>query len=117
MKLPGGGNLPFKELLKRLYVEQDKDGVADAAAQLSYYLLFALFPFMVFLTTLVAYLPLGAALNRGLSQIQAFLPQDARQLIQERLTGVLTTTRPNLLTIGLLVTIWSASRGVDALRR
>lgn len=117
MRLPGGGRLPLKELLKRLYVEQDKDGVSDVSAQLSYYLLFALFPFMVFLTTLVAYLPLGAALNRGLSQVQAFLPQDARQLIEERLTGVLTTTRPKLLTIGLLITIWSASRGVDALRR
>jgi len=118
MRLPGGGRLPFKELLKRLYQEQDKDGVSDAAAQLSYYLLFALFPFMVFLTTLVAYLPaLGSSLSRGISQIQAFLPEDARKLIQERLTGVITTTRPKLLTVGILVTIWSASRGVDALRR
>jgi len=117
MKLPGGGNLPFKELLKRLYVEQDKDGVADAAAQLSYYFLFALFPFMVFLTTLVAYLPLGNALGRGMNQLQAFLPEAARKLIEERLSGLLAHPRPKLLTFGILVTLWSSSRGVDALRR
>ena len=37
--------------------------ITDRAAQLSYYFLFALFPFLFFLVTLTAYLPLEGAID------------------------------------------------------
>ncbi len=105
------------EILKRLYHKQDRDEASDAAAHLAYYFLFALFPFLFFLTTLAAYLPLGGALKRGISQVQFLLPSAAQKLVHEHLEVLLLMPRPQLMTLGLLVAVWSASRGVNALRR
>jgi membrane protein len=117
MILPGGGHLGFVEFVKRLYREYEKDAVSDTSAQLSYYFLFSLFPFLFFLTSLIAYLPLGDTLNRTLDQIRPLVPAQAMALIDQHLRSLATETRPRLLTTALLVSIWSASRGVDAVRR
>lgn len=117
MKLPGGGRLPFREFLKRLYHEYDADNISDGAAQLGYYFLFALFPFLFFVGTVIAYLPLGNLTDQVLSRARPFLPAAAMDLVTEHLNSLLKQTRPKLLTFGLVATLWSASRGIDALRR
>ena len=50
-------------ILRGLYRAIADDGLTDTAAQLSYYFLFALFPFLFFLATLTAYLPLHGAVD------------------------------------------------------
>jgi membrane protein len=117
MKLPGGGQLGLWEFFKRLYREYEKDAVADTAAQLSYYFLFSLFPFLFFLASLMAYLPLSETLDRTLAQIRPLVPPQAMDLIDQHMRALTTETRPRLLTFSLLISIWSASRGVDAVRR
>ena len=49
--------MTFKLFLTRLYREYEDDDIADRAAALSFYFVFALFPFLFFLATLTAYLP------------------------------------------------------------
>jgi membrane protein len=117
VKLPGGGSLGFKELCKRLYREYENDAVSDTAAQLSYYFLYALFPFLFFLATLTAYLPLRAPLDQLLARIRPIVPGQAMELVDTHLHALVSQARPRLLTFALLVSIWSASRGVDAVRR
>ena len=117
MRLPGGGRMPFKTFVVDLYKEYDKNEVSDSAAQLSYYLLFALFPFLFFLVTLVAYLPLAHSVDDLLSRIRALVPGDAMSLIDQHVKTLTSKGRPNLLTLGLVISLWSASRGVDAVRR
>ena len=46
-----------KAFVKKVYEEYVNDGVADRAAALSYYFVFALFPTLFFLITLAAYIP------------------------------------------------------------
>ena len=57
MRFPGGGRMRLKAFLKRLYEEYENDAVADSAAALGYYFVFALFPFLFFLATLTAFIP------------------------------------------------------------
>jgi len=118
VKLPGGGRLGFKVFLKRLYEEYENDGVADSAAALSYYFLFSLFPFLFFLATLIAYLPLvRSSTVTMMDRVRVFLPGDAAHIIDEHLGALIARPRPHLLTIGLLIALYSASRGVDAVRK
>ena len=49
------------ELCKRLYRKYSTDAVSGSAAAVSYYFLFSFFPFLLFVTALVAYLPLADA--------------------------------------------------------
>jgi membrane protein len=105
------------ELCKRLYDEYEKDAVSDTAAQLSYYFLFSLFPFLFFLAALTAYLPLGGPMEQLLTRLRPMVPREAMSLIDTHLRSLVSETRPRLLTFALLGSIWSASRGVDAVRR
>jgi membrane protein len=108
----------FKAFLKRVYEEYENDAVADSAAALSYYFVFALFPFLFFLTTLTAFVPyIRQSVDTILTRAHAILPEQAVALVEIHLRGLVETPRPRLLTLGLLATLYSASRGVDALRK
>jgi membrane protein len=116
--LPGGGRMSFVALSKRLYREYENDAVADRAAGLSYYFVFSLFPFLFFLTTLTAFLPfIRHSVQTFMARANEILPTAATQLIKEHLHELVDRPRPRLLTIGLAVTLYSASRGVDAVRK
>ena len=116
MRVPGLGELGAWGLLKELYRRWTDHVIPDKAAQLSYYFLFALFPFLVFLVTLLAYLPVQGSADEMVTRVGQIMPDAATQILKQRLTGITQVQRPRLLTFGLLITLWSASRGVDAIR-
>jgi membrane protein len=108
----------LRTFLKRLYEEYENDAVADNAAALGYYFVFALFPFLFFLTTLTAFIPyIRHSVDTILARAHAILPEQAVALIETHLRDLVQKPRPRLLTVGLLATLYSASRGVDALRK
>jgi membrane protein len=110
--------MSFITFAKRLYREYENDGVADGAAALSYYFVFSLFPFLFFLTTLTAYLPfVSQSVDKFMERAHALLPAAASDIIEEHLRALIDQPRPQLVTIGLLVTLYTASRGVDAVRK
>ena len=91
--------------------------MSDSAAALSYYFVFSLFPFLFFLATLTAYLPLGNSVNTLMDRLRTVLPGQAMALIDEHVHALVSRPRAGLLTFGLLITLYAASRGVDALRK
>lgn len=82
-------------------------------AQLAFFFLLSFFPMLIFMVTLLPYL------NLEQGQIFDFLsnvmPGEVYTLIEDTLTEVLNNQNGGLLSIGILGTIWSASKGVDAL--
>jgi membrane protein len=114
--IPGSRGLTAKTFAKTLLRRALDNAVADRAAQLAYYFLFSLFPFLFFLVTLTAYLPLRGATDEMLGRVGQVMPKQAFELIQDHLRDLLNTPRPRLLTLGIAITLWSASSGVDALR-
>src|SRR5262249_28036337 len=118
MRLPGGGRMETRTLLKRLYEEYENDNVSDSAAALSYYFVFALFPFLFFLAALTAFLPfVQSSVNTALARGRAIIPPEAMGIIDQHVRGLVSRTRPHLLTLGIAAALYSASRGVDAVRK
>jgi membrane protein len=105
------------ELGKRLYRKYSIDAVGDSAAALSYYFIFSVFPFLLFVAALIAYLPLQTSVEQFLGRVRPLVPAQAMALVDAQLRDLITHARPHLLTFGLLGSFWSASRGVDAMRR
>ena len=68
------GGLGVTELGRRVIAEIRDDDCLGRAAQLAYYFLFALFPFFLFLTTLLGYLPIPDLLDRLLETLGQMLP-------------------------------------------
>jgi membrane protein len=118
MRFPWPRRMSWKDFLKEVYREYEDDGVADSAAVLSYYFVYSLFPFLFFLTTLAAYIPHAqAGMDSVLARAHALLPPQAMHIIERNLRALVDRPRPHFLTIGLLATLYSASRGVDAVRK
>jgi membrane protein len=110
--------MPGKLFLRRLYREYEDDSVADSAAALSYYFVFALFPFLFFLATLTAYLPgVQGSVHTMLNRLRALMPAQAMGIIDGHVRALFARPRPKLLTVGLVVALYSAARGVDAIRK
>jgi membrane protein len=105
------------ELFRLLYRKYSADAVADAAAGLSYYFLFSLFPFLLFVVALIAYLPLETPVEQFLERVRPLMPAQAMVFVDAHLRDLISRPRPHLLTLGLLASFWSASRGVDSVRR
>ena len=59
------GGLSVKELASRVMKEVREDDCLGWAAQLAYYLLFAVFPFFLFLTALLGFLPIPNLMERS----------------------------------------------------
>jgi membrane protein len=103
---------------ERIYGAFDHHSVADNAAAVSYYFVFSLFPFLFFLATLTAYIPyVRNSIWAVMARAQDLMPPEALELINKHVGNLIGQTRPRLLTVGLLVTLYSATRGVDAVRK
>lgn len=109
------GTLTPKELAARVWREANDDDVFGVAAELAYAFLFALFPLLLFLITLIGYLPIDDLFGKILTSLSGFLPQDALALIQDNIAAITQQKRGGLLSLGLIATLWAASRGVISL--
>lgn len=111
------GNLGWGELAKRVWKEIQEDEVFGRAAQLSYYFLLALIPFLIFLTSI-----LGLILGSGTGTRQTLfeylsrvMPPSAYQLISSTMTEVSAASSGGKLSFGLLAALWAASNGMSAI--
>jgi membrane protein len=109
------GGLGPKELARRVIHEIQKDECLGRAAQLAYYFLFALFPFFLFLTTLLGYLPIPNLLDRIMEVLAPLLPGDALRLVQDNLHQLVTGERGGLLSFGILAALWTSSSALTAI--
>jgi membrane protein len=109
------GGVGVKELGRRVYHEIQGDDCFGRAAQLAYYFLFALFPFFLFLTTLLGYLPIPNLLDRIMEMLAPLLPGDALRLVQDNLHQLVTGERGGLLSFGILAALWTSSSALTAI--
>ncbi|WP_110113540.1 YihY/virulence factor BrkB family protein [Bacillus sp. CGMCC 1.16541] len=100
-----------KELVARI----QRDEIPSLSAELAYYFLLSMFPFLIFLITLIGFLPLQVP--DILQMIDEFAPEQTMSMIESNLTTVIGQQNGELLSIGLIATIWSASNGINAIVR
>lgn len=101
-------------LISRLWKRVMEDDLFGLAAQLAYYFLLSLFPLLLFLVTLLPYLPITE--TDILAVVRDFAPKGTLELIESNLHE-LTTKNVELLSFGIIATIWSASNGINAIVR
>jgi membrane protein len=99
----------------RVGVQLARGNAFGIAAQIAYNFLFALFPFLITLVSLAAYLPIHGLLHRFLEAVQPLLPASAYDLVARQLTATFESHHAGLLTLGLVLSVWSASSAVTAL--
>jgi membrane protein len=84
------------------------------AAALAYYFVLSLFPALILLSAVVAFLPVPNLFDQALAVLGRFLPPDTMGLVRRILADVITPSRGAFLSVGILGTLWSASGGFSA---
>ena len=104
-----------KGALVRTYAEVVQNHTMQMAAALAYYFVLSLFPALIFLSAVVAYLPVPDLFNQALALMARFLPADSMGLVRRVLGDVVTPNRGTFLSFGILGTLWAASGGFAAI--
>ncbi|ASN06902.1 YihY/virulence factor BrkB family protein [Virgibacillus necropolis] len=100
---------------KQLFQKITEVDVFGMAAQLAYFLLLSLFPFLLFLVTLIGYLPIDP--KSVISFIGVYAPGEIMDLISTNINQLSRNQNGGLLSIGIIGTIWSASAGINAIMK
>ncbi|QIN79820.1 YihY family inner membrane protein [Rubrobacter marinus] len=101
------------ELLKRTFKEVGEDHLAAFAGNLTYKALFALFPFAVFLLSLLGIFGSSELLPRLLEQAEAVLPAAAADFLSNQLLGIAESNAETRFTVGAIISISLALWGVS----
>ena len=102
------------EALWRTGEDVGKKHTLQMAAALSYYYVLSIFPALIFLSAVVAYLPVANVFDQAISLIGSFMPPDSMALVRKVLADVVTPNRGTFLSFGILGTLWAASGGFSA---
>lgn len=102
-------------LLRLLWHRIEEDDIPGLSAQLAYFFLLSLFPLLIFIFTLMPYLPIQQ--HDILGGIREFAPPQTMELIEKNVNYVLNQKNGGLLSFGIIGTLWSASNGIHALVR
>ena len=111
------GGLSFKALGKRVWAEMNSDEVFGRAAQLAYYFLLALFPLLLFLTSVIGVvMGAGSGLRQKLfNYLSQILPGSASELVSKTMLEVTGASGGGKITFGILAALWAASNGMGAI--
>jgi membrane protein len=105
---------PIRFLIQ-LGKEAQRDDLFALASQLTYKLLLAFFPFLIFLISTLAFLSLDA--TQWIETLENILPGEAGNLLDVFFKEIVFTKNLGVLSISLLVSLYSSSSGFAVVMR
>lgn len=100
----------FKILCQRF---RDADALNNAKV-LVYFTLLSVFPALIVLGNLFSLLHINQ--SNVLTYVRMAIPADIMKWLMPTINGLLTHSNSGLLSLGAIVTLWSASRGINAMK-
>jgi membrane protein len=89
--------------------------IMGRAAQLAYYLLFAMFPSLLFVAVLISALPMPKLFDDLMIYFEGVLPPQAFVVVRGALEQSASRRTGSLLSISILATLWASSSGMEAI--
>jgi membrane protein len=113
--LPAAG---WRDILWRVWAEMTEDDLSLVAAGVAFYGLLAMFPGIAAAVSMYGLIVDPQTVGQQMSDMGQVLPQEARGIIEEQLTRVTSSGSTALglgAIVGLLLALWSANKGTQAL--
>lgn len=114
---PGFGSLPLYTVAVFFFQEVAKEALLNKASSLAYNFLLAIFPGIIFLFTLIPYIPVDNFQEQLLSFIALILPSNAFVSIQSTLEDIVTKQNSGLLSFGFIAAVLFSTNGVHSLMK
>ena len=107
--------LGWGEILRRTVRETSNDDCLGMAAQLAYYFFFALFPALLFTIAVASYFPVERLIDDMVAMLGGVAPPEALAIITDQILKISSGKQGGLLTLGMLITLWSSSAAMTAI--
>ncbi len=105
------------DFLKRMTDKVTADDIGDRAASVAYNLILAVFPTIIFLFTLIPYIPVAGLDHQILDSFRKVLPGDTFESAYTTIKDIISRPRSGILSLGFILALYSATSGVVALMR
>lgn len=105
----------FKHFIKDFYDVLQKNELMALGGQVTYYIILSFFPLLLFLLTLASYTPLSN--SEILGNLSYFLPEQTYEMVISVVNEMIQSRSTTLLSFSMLITIWVALNGINALIR
>lgn len=92
------------------------DEAIPLAGNIAFRMMFSAFPFLIFLTALAGFIGSEAWVEHTVQLLLSVAPVNVVAPVAVEIRSILTVPRVDFLSIGALLTIWSAMAGVDSVR-
>src|SRR5689334_25223356 len=109
------GQRKWKVVFGRTWNDLNRNHSMVFAAGLSFYFLLGLFPALIALAAIVAYLPVPNLFQTILDMMSKVVPPDSMGLVRQVVNDVITPSRGKLLSFGLIGAFWAVSTGFATL--
>jgi membrane protein len=96
-------------------VETQQSAITTRASSVAFTLFLALFPAIIFIFSLIPYLPIADLHQQLLIEMHLLLPKNAYQAAVETINDLVKTQHNGLLSFGFLVTLYFATNSIHAL--
>jgi membrane protein len=113
--LPGFDKMPLYEVADFFFTGIQKGSIKSRASSVAYSFFLALFPGIIFLFTLIPYIPVENFQSQLLLLIKDILPANAYLATRETIVDIVSHQRGGLLSIGFLLVIFFSTNGITAL--
>lgn len=113
--LPGFDGIPLFEVVSFFIKRLEEGEIQTRARSLAFSFLLALFPGIIFIFTLIPYIPIESFQDRLLELIRNFLPASTFELAHETIEDIVRHQHGGLLSFGFVFALYVTTDGVIAL--
>ncbi len=100
------------ETMKRLVADE----AIPLAGNIAFRMMFSAFPFLIFLTAIAGFIGSEEWVEHTVQLLLSVAPDNVVAPLAREIRSILTVPRVDLLSLGAVLTIWSAMAGVDSVR-
>lgn len=115
--IPGFEGVPLYDVLVYFIRGFTKVNLVDRAAAVAFNVFLALFPMILFLFTLIPYLPLQGVTTNLLEALQEILPPGTYESVANTIKEIMSIEHGGLMSIGLLLAFYFSTSAVSSFFR
>lgn len=112
---PFNSKTTWYEFLKKMTDKITGNDTSERAASVSYSLILAIFPTVIFLFTLIPYIPIDNLQEQIMAFFKRLLPGDTFSSVDTTIRDIISRPRSGILSFGFLLALYSATSGLVAL--
>lgn len=110
--IPGFGNLPLYTVGSFFFQEITRESILNKASSLAYNFMLAMFPGIIFLFTLIPYIPVENFQEKLLGSLEIVIPENAFSAFKTTLEDIIKNQNSGLLSFGFLLATFFATNGM-----